>query len=46
MRMPWPHLLRQVLIGIACAGVSLGVLAMYMQPDFLLTLSNQVWGCF
>ena len=22
------------------------VFALYGQPDFLLTLSNQLWGCF
>lgn len=22
------------------------VFAMYGQPDFMLTLANQVWGCF
>jgi hypothetical protein len=34
------------LIAIACALVLLGVLSLYFQPDFLLTLANQVWGCF
>jgi hypothetical protein len=38
--------LRQALIGGACLTVLLGVLSMYLQPDFLLTLANQVWGCF
>jgi hypothetical protein len=37
---------RQALIGVVCVAVLLGVLAMYLQPDFLLTLANQVWGCF
>ena len=23
-----------------------GVFAMYGQADFMLTLANQVWGCF
>lgn len=22
------------------------VFAMYTRPDFMLTLANQVWGCF
>ena len=25
---------------------SLGVFALYTQPDFLFTLANQVWACF
>jgi len=30
-----------------CAGlVLLGVFKLYTQPDFLVTLSNQVWACF
>ena len=24
----------------------LGVFALYMQPDFLVVLANQVWACF
>jgi hypothetical protein len=39
-------LLRQAVIGLVCVLVLLGVLSMYLQPDFLLTLSNQIWGCF
>jgi hypothetical protein len=38
--------LRQALIGAVCLAVLLAVMAMYLQPEFLLTLSNQVWGCF
>jgi hypothetical protein len=37
---------RQALIGLVCVLVLLGVLSLYLQPDFLLTLSNQIWGCF
>ena len=25
---------------------SLGVFSLYTQPDFLVTLANQVWSCF
>ncbi|WP_170108446.1 MULTISPECIES: hypothetical protein [Limnohabitans] len=39
-------MLRQTLIGVVCVAVLLGVLSMYLRPDFLLTLANQVWGCF
>lgn len=37
---------RQTAIGLLCLVVLLAVLAMYLQPEFLLTLANQVWGCF
>ncbi|CAN5477473.1 hypothetical protein BH11PSE7_BH11PSE7_00390 [soil metagenome] len=30
-------------IGLA---VLLAVFALYTRPDFLVTLSNQVWACF
>ena len=26
--------------------VFLGVFSLYTQPDFLVTLANQVWACF
>jgi len=29
-----------VLIGLGAT------FAMYSQPDFMMTLANQVWGCF
>jgi hypothetical protein len=38
--------IRQALIGLLCVTVLLGVLSLYLQPAFLLTLANQVWGCF
>ena len=38
--------IRQALVGLVCMAVLLAVLWMYLQPDFLLTLANQVWGCF
>ena len=38
--------IRQALIGLVCIAVLMGVLSMYLQPEFLLTLANQVWGCF
>jgi hypothetical protein len=39
-------LMRQVVIGLVCVAVLLAVLSMYLRPDFLLTLADQVWGCF
>ena len=38
--------IRQALIGMVCLAVLMAVMAMYLQPEFLLTLANQVWGCF
>lgn len=40
------RLLRTALIGSACLSVLLAVMWMYLQPDFLLTVANQVWACF
>ena len=37
---------RQALVAVVCTLVLLGVLSLYLQPDFLLTLANQMWGCF
>jgi|APGre2960657373_1045057.scaffolds.fasta_scaffold23029_2 hypothetical protein len=28
------------------AAVLIGVLSLYLQPTFLVTLANQVWACF
>ena len=41
-----PTLIRQAAIGLVCVGILLAVLSMYLRPDFLLTLADQVWGCF
>jgi hypothetical protein len=30
----------------AMLGLLLLVFTLYGQPDFLMTLANQVWGCF
>jgi hypothetical protein len=46
MRLLSLPVIRQALIGLVCIAVLLGVMAMYLQPEFLLTLANQVWGCF
>jgi hypothetical protein len=35
------------LIGVSVAALALlGTLRLYQQPDFLLTLADQLWGCF
>ena len=41
-----PALIRQTAIGLVCVGILLAVLSMYLRPEFLLTLADQVWGCF
>jgi len=37
---------QKVLIYIGLAVVLGLVFAMYSRPDFVMTLANQVWGCF
>ena len=40
MSLPWT-------IGVLAAALALlGTLHLYQQPDFLLTLADQLWGCF
>lgn len=46
MRLLSTRLLRQTLMGLTCVAVLLAVLSMYLRPEFLLTLADQVWGCF
>jgi hypothetical protein len=41
-----PTLIRQVAIGLVWVAILLAVLSMYLRPEFLLTLADQVWGCF
>ncbi|MES2363805.1 MAG: hypothetical protein V4646_18690 [Pseudomonadota bacterium] len=43
--MPRPLLLKAAGWTAALAAL-LGVFALYTQPDFLVTLANQVWACF
>jgi hypothetical protein len=41
-RLSWPRLL-----GVSVATLALlGTLRLYQQPDFLLTLADQLWSCF
>lgn len=39
---------RNLKFGLWVGGVAvlLGVFSLYTQPDFLVTLANQVWACF
>jgi hypothetical protein len=38
--------LRHIAVAVICSVVLLAVLTLYMQPEFLRTLADQVWGCF
>ncbi|MEY4882820.1 MAG: hypothetical protein RIS34_674 [Pseudomonadota bacterium] len=40
----WP-VWKFLLYGAAVVGL-LAVFALYTRPEFLVTLANQVWGCF
>ncbi|MEW5677705.1 hypothetical protein [Comamonas kerstersii] len=40
-----PAWLRGVIWVVVCLAL-LAVFAMYLQPDFMLTLADQVWACF
>ena len=37
---------QRILIWAAILAVLLAVFALYMQPQFMLTLADQVWACF
>ena len=40
LSLPW-------MIGMLVAALALlGTLSLYQQPDFLLTLADQLWSCF
>jgi hypothetical protein len=36
----------KLLVWMGALSVLLTVFALYTQPQFLLTLSNQIWACF
>jgi hypothetical protein len=38
--------LMQTSVGLVAIAASLGVFALYVQPDFLVVLADQVWACF
>ena len=37
---------RQVALTVLALAALAGVFALYLRPDFLVQLSNQVWACF
>lgn len=36
----------KLLLYSALTGLLLLVFSMYAQPDFMLSLGNQIWGCY
>lgn len=38
--------LQKLMLYTALVGLLGGVFALYARPDFVLNLSNQLWGCF
>ena len=41
--MSWP---KRLLLGAVAALVLAGVFLLYIQPDFMVQMANQVWACF
>ena len=39
-------LYKRSIVADALLAVLLGVFALYLQPDFMLTLADQIWACF
>ena len=37
---------RKLLAWAVAVALSLGVFSLYVQPDFMVMLANQVWACF
>jgi hypothetical protein len=37
---------RTLLAWVAASALLLGVFALYTQPDFMVTLADQLWACF
>lgn len=37
---------QKFLLHAAAVAVLLGVFSLYMRPEFLVMLANQVWACF
>jgi hypothetical protein len=36
----------KIALWLVAVAASLAVFALYTRPEFMLTLANQVWGCF
>lgn len=42
MRTPY----KRWIAALGLLAVLLGVFALYLQPDFMLTVADQIWACF
>ena len=40
------RMLASGVIGVLALAALLAVFGLYVRPDFMLMLANQVWGCF
>jgi hypothetical protein len=40
------HRKRQITLLLLALAALAGVFTLYLRPDFLVQLSNQVWACF
>lgn len=38
--------LKKTALGLAACLLLTGVFALYVQPDFVVQMANQVWACF
>jgi type II secretory pathway component PulM len=41
-----PPRARRAALWVAAIALSAAVFALYLQPDFVVTLANQLWACF
>lgn len=37
---------RKLALYLLAVAATLGVFALYLRPEFLLTLADQIWACF
>jgi hypothetical protein len=36
----------KIIVYSAAIAACLGVFVLYLQPEFMITLANQIWACF
>jgi len=41
-----PELKRRLMIAVVASAVLAGVFMLYLQPEFLRLVAEQVWACF
>jgi hypothetical protein len=42
----WRHTLSRALWSTGLAAVLALVMSLYVQPDFMVTMAQQIWACF